>query len=56
MSSPLINSLMLLANIELYLEIQELRALGFSDDEITGWLEMYAEECLKRWKHEHLRS
>lgn len=40
----------LLASIELYLELQELRELGFTEDEITGWLETYAEEILKYTK------
>lgn len=36
----------LLASIELYYEIQSLREFGFSEEEVTGWIETYAEEII----------
>jgi len=45
----------LLTSIELYLELEELREIGLSEEEILGWLEMYADEYL-RLQNEHIHS
>lgn len=42
----------LIINLELYLEIQELKALGLTEEEIAGWLELSVDEYIAVWEKE----